>query len=368
MKKLMKRKVLFLFCLLSVHIMSQQIQPKKNGNIHSLLEKESNIFMETKGAVGVSAGLIYQGQFYTCNAGSVQKGIVNKPTEDTFYPIASVTKTFTGLLLAMAVNENKVKLDDDIRKYLDGEYPNLQFEGHPILLSHLISHVSRLPFFLSDKAEKPGYSRVDFFKDLHMVKLDMLPGIKFRYSNAAAQLLGFILEKVYHSSYENILQIKITGPLKMQHTRIALTETDKRHTVKGYNEDGSYNPELYNYMQAAGGLKSTTRDLLNYISRQMDLKDTAILLSHKECWGFDMEKGVRYSNSLGWQITKNTEGFSRISQDGNLANCSSEIIFCPELKVGVVILSNSYMPDAVSFMANEILKQIEPAMFSQIKL
>jgi len=342
--------------------MGQQNRPEKNRNIQLVLEKESRAFMETKGAVGVSAGLVYQGRFYTCNDGSVQKDTVNKPTSYTFYPIASLTKTFTGLLLAIAVTENKVNLDDDIRKYLDGEYPNLQYEGHPILLSHLISHVSRLPFFLSDKAEKPGYSRTDFYKDLHLVKLDMLPGIKFRYSNAAAQLLGFILEKVYHSTYEEILEMKITGPLKMQHTRVVLTDSDKRHAVKGYNEDGSYNPEQYNYMQAAGGIKSTTHDLLNYISWQMEPKDAAILLSHKECWGFDMGKGVRYSNSLGWQITKNEKGFRRISQDGNLANCSSEIIFSPELKIGVVILSNSYLPDGVSNMANEILKQVEPAI------
>lgn len=356
----MKKIVLCIICMACLNcVKSQNSNNLKRDSISAIVEKEAKVFMNTRGAVGVSVGLLNKDRLYTYNFGSIQKDTLKKPTENTFYPIASITKTFTGLLLAMAVTENKVKLDDDIRIYLDGDYPNLQYDGHPIKLYHLISHVSRLPFFLSDRAEKPGYTRADFYEDLHKVKLDTLPGIKFKYSNAAAQLLGYILEKVYNKSYEELLEMKIAHPLKLQNTLITLTSVDKRNMVKGYNEDGSYNPELYNYMQAAGGIKSTIKDLLNYITRQMNEKDSAVLLSHKESWGFDMGNDVRYSFSLGWQIVKNKNGLHKIFQDGNLANNSSVIILCPELKSGIVVLSNVYMPDAVSKLANDILKQVE---------
>jgi len=97
-------------------------------------------------------------------------------------------------LLAQAAIEKKLSLDDDVRKYLDGDYPNLEFQGHPIRLYDLVNHRSGLPFFLPDKPETlPGYNnevipwptriaevlknyrRKDFFADLHQIKLEAIP-------------------------------------------------------------------------------------------------------------------------------------------------------------------------------------------------
>jgi CubicO group peptidase (beta-lactamase class C family) len=62
-------------------------------------------------------------------------------------------------LLAQAAIEGKVKLDDDVRRYLDGDYPNLEFHAHPIRLYDLVDHRSGLPFFIPDKPETaPDYA------------------------------------------------------------------------------------------------------------------------------------------------------------------------------------------------------------------
>jgi len=140
-------------------------------------------------SVGISIGIYEDGQVYTYNYGTTAPSGHIKPSSDTLYPIASITKTFTGALLAQAQSEGRLRLDDDIRKYLDGDYPNLEFAGHPIHLYDLVDHRSGLPFFLPDRAEtrpdfKDGstfsgrvaeiektYTRQDFFADLHKVKL-----------------------------------------------------------------------------------------------------------------------------------------------------------------------------------------------------
>lgn len=357
MKKLFIVLIIFLFALNST--VSQTTDNLKKIDIAEIVEKEAAVFLATKGTVGVSLGIIKDDKLYNYNFGTIQKGELKKPTKETLFGIGSISKTFTGLLLAMAVNENKVKLDDDIRKYLDGEYPNLEYSGQPIQLQHLVSHVSRLPFFLSDKAEKVEYSRNDFYNDLHQIKLDTVPGIKFKYSNAGAQLLGFILEKIYHKSYEELVDEKICHPLKMANTKITLTPNDKKHAAKGYNAACEYDPNTYDYFQAAGGIKSTSSDLLKYIQWQMNNNDPSVSLSQKERWGFDMENNKRYSFALGWQIINNN-GLRKITQDGNLANCSCVIIFCPELKIGIVVLSNAQVSDAASTLANNISKQLEP--------
>ncbi|GAA3991435.1 serine hydrolase domain-containing protein [Mucilaginibacter dorajii] len=362
----MKKITLLLLCIYGVSQAGAQtgaspVKPK--DSIDTVIAREARVFLQSKAAVGVSVGFYHNGRLYTYNYGSVSKDAQHLPTAHTIYGIGSISKTFAGLLLAKAVTENKVKLDDDIRKYLDGDYPNLEYKGHPIKLFHLISHVSRLPNWLSDQAEKPGYTRDDFYRDLHQLKIDTLPGVKFLYSSAAVQLLGYILEKVYHQTFGELLREKITGPLQMKDTRIVLTARDREHAAKGYTKVGMFDPNEYNYMQGAGGLKSTASDLLKYMVYQMNEEDPAVILSHKESWGFDMGGGNHYSCALNWQVIKVASGPRRISQDGNLVNCSGVVTFSPELKTGIVVLTNSDNIDAVSKCSDDILKALAPAMY-----
>jgi len=156
------------------------------------------IFKNTPQAVGLSIGVVKAGRTYTFDYGTVEVGKKVLPMANTLYPIASITKAFTGALLAQAALEGKVKLDDDVRKYLDGDYPNLEFQGHPIRLFDLLDHRSGLPFFIPDRPEtlpdfennvvpwptrianiEKTYTRQDFYEDLHKVKLDAVPGEKF---------------------------------------------------------------------------------------------------------------------------------------------------------------------------------------------
>jgi D-alanyl-D-alanine-carboxypeptidase/D-alanyl-D-alanine-endopeptidase len=112
-----------------------------------------NFFKSAPQAVGLSIGILKGGKAYTYNFGTLKKGKKRPPSTDTLYPIASITKTFTGTILAQAVIEKKVRFDDDVRKYLDGDYPNLEFHGHAIELGQLVNHNSGLPFNLPDIPE-----------------------------------------------------------------------------------------------------------------------------------------------------------------------------------------------------------------------
>jgi serine-type D-Ala-D-Ala carboxypeptidase/endopeptidase len=345
-----------------------QARSQSTNELQSIVDLEAGKFMSNDGSVGLAIGIYKNGRTYTFGYGRADKGKEDKPNAGSIFNIASLSKTFTGLLLAQAVSEKKMGLEDDIRKYLHGDYQNLQYNGQPIRLSHLVSHVSRLPFFLSERAEDPGYSKVDFFTDLHKVKLDTIPGIRFLYSNAGFQLLGYILEDVYKTSFEHLMEEKVTRPLQMKQTGVTLADANKKSKTMGYNKDGTFNPELYDYLQGAGGLKSSVDDLLKYVEYQIKESNDAVRLTHQEIWGFDMGGGKHYSFSMGWQIVKmlpsvsDGDGLRRVSQDGNLPSYSSVVIFCPELETGIVVLSNSFMMEPAGNLANAILQGIEPAM------
>ncbi len=93
---------------------------------------------------------------YTYNYGTVEKGKAQLPTAATTFELASVTKTFTGILLARAVLDKKLKnLMDDVRKYMDGDFANLHYQG--AIPSALLLTCPITPSGLPGRAAKPGY-------------------------------------------------------------------------------------------------------------------------------------------------------------------------------------------------------------------
>jgi len=332
-------------------------------------------FRDTPQAVGLSIGVVKDGEIYTFNYGTVEKGNTRIPTASTLYPIASITKTFTGALLAQAAIEKRVSLDDDVRKYLKGSYPNLEFKGHPIRLYDLLDHRSGLPFFLPDTPEtQPDttdggdpwsrrvqeqterYKREDFFADLHKIKLSAVPGEKFSYSNAGAQLMGYILERVYGKTYEVLLKQKVLGPLKMNSTAITLVSEQRLRLAQGYDKNGRRMPEIGGESGGAGALKSSVADMLKYAQWQMAETDGAVKLSHEP----QFSKGT-YSAGLNWQI-EHSGNDRLIWQEGNINGFNSMCLMEPEQKLGLVILANEEDRSSshnLTVMTNKILKALD---------
>ena len=135
-------------------------------------------YLAAEQGVGLSIGVVRDGKFTSWHFGAIAKG-GPAPTADTAYEIGSISKTITSLLLARAVIAGKASLDDDVRKYLDGDWPKLQFEGQPVRLLHLANMTSALPDNLPDLSgigEDPGrfrmakaiaaYGKADFLADL----------------------------------------------------------------------------------------------------------------------------------------------------------------------------------------------------------
>jgi D-alanyl-D-alanine-carboxypeptidase/D-alanyl-D-alanine-endopeptidase len=363
--------------VVSLFIVSVVQAADEGGTVAATVSSAVKSFLkETPQSVGLSIGVFKAGGVYEYNYGTVKKGTERLPTAHTLYPIASITKTFTGTLLAQAVVEKKLKLDDDVRKYLDGNYPNLEFQGHPIRLQDLTNHRSGLPFFLPDRPEtQPNfendavpwtarlveqtkhYSRQDFFADLHKVTLTFIPGEKASYSNSAAQLMGYILERVYGTSYEALLKKKILDPLKMNDTTMTVKPSEADHVANGYDEHGNVMPNNnHEVLEGAGALNSSVGDMLKYARWQIDESDAAVRLTHAPYFTID-----NYSAGLNWQMM--SSGDNRlIWQNGTLSGFHSLCIILPKLKLGLVILTNESDKAAshnLDLMAKQILREFD---------
>ena len=276
------------------------------------------------------------------------------PTSATLYEIGSISKTFTSLLLAQAVQAKKVQLTDDVRRYLPGSYPNLTYHGRPIQLVDLANTTSALPDNLPDRPEifrnaNPDstaylfnqlhrhYTRPQFLADLHQVTLGRQPGTQSAHSNTAAELLGYILEDVYQTPYAELVRRRITGPLGMASTTVAVPPAQVARLATGHRQQGVVTPYLaLPDLQAAGGLHASAADMVAYLKAQLAERDPAIQLSHVLTYGQPKAGGV----GLSWFISQTADSKQTFSHSGGTYGFASYSIFCPALHRGLVLLSN----------------------------
>jgi len=234
---------------------------------------------------------------------------------DTKFPIGSLTKQFTAMLVMQLVEEGKIKLQDPVVMYLD--YLPKEFSDK-ITIHQLLSHISGLPHY--EGIVNMGMNIRTFTSILYTpkelallvsnVKLIDKPGASFHYSSLGYMLLGTILEKVSGKSFSELLEEKITIPLGLKNTGFASNEFIKNKTAKGYTfkEDETFKMIFIKYggefkkvperdqsnTYSAGGMHSTVNDLFTW----SEAIRNHILLSSELT--LKMLKPIKQGHSYGW--------------------------------------------------------------------
>ena len=360
-----------LFILTILGIASCQNQ----DNLSHFISNECDSLLINGDIKALSIGVIKNGTLYKFHKGKLTSGEI--PNDQTLYEIASLTKTFTGTLLAKAILDNKVGLNDDIRKYLPDSYPNLEFNGQPITFRNLVTHTSGLPnmfpnrpgmFVNANWDELPfeinklqaGFTRKQFLEELHKAKLDTVPGNKFSYSNAGANLIGYCLERMYEKPYEVLIRTYILKPLKMDHTYIGISKENRQFIAKGLNANGIEMPaRVEKELKAEGGIISTLDDMIKYMQFELETDNPLIQISHQELFN---GKYGDFENGLFWQIFKNKDKPTRIFQNGGAFGTSSWLTIIPETQTGVFIVTNVSGPEVhqkLSVLADKIIEHVE---------
>ena len=301
----------------------------------------------------VSIGIYKDGKTYAGHYGELDKGKKNQPTDQTLYEIASVSKTFAGTLIAQAELDGKLNLEEDIRKYLTEDYPNLEYKGIPIKIKHLITHTSRLPKFLPDSLNllfvdidetlpfkvyeiEKRYNKEKFFADLHSIIIDTIPGTRYDYSNVDTELIAHILENIYKKSYEELLKEYIFDVADMPNTKITLSSQEQLNLATGYGETSKAVPHLVNPLWGAGGgMKSTIPDLLNYMKFQLDEKNLTVKNSHKVLYeGEDSVMGYY------WPVNGDEIDGTYYGHHGGALGTQNWFFIIPKHNLGFSIITN----------------------------
>ena len=189
---------------------------KTNKNIDKIINHYVDHQLFTGTVLVAKKGIILHAEGY----GKAEREWNVNNSVDAKFIIASMTKSFTALLIMQLVDEGKIKTSDKIIKHLS-ILPEDKFGA--ITIEQLLTHTSGIKNYFS----LPGWTKGKYRKDIskekfiaEMIKLELAfnPGEQRLYSNTGYFLLGLIIENVSNNSFSAELKTRILQPLKMETT------------------------------------------------------------------------------------------------------------------------------------------------------
>ncbi|MEO6595576.1 MAG: serine hydrolase [Planctomycetota bacterium] len=354
--------------LLLAAIVSSQQTPSAQQSTAALAEQVDLLckpLIASELAVGFVVGVIDRDTELVRGYGVIERGRADAPDGDTVYEIGSVSKVFTGLLLADAVERGVVALDDPVQKYLPEGVVLQTFQEKPVLLWHLSTHTSGLPRLpdMSGSDPKDPYAHFTaerLYEVLPQATVRWEPGSKYEYSNLAVGLLGHVLARVQGVSYDDLLRKLLVG---MPNTTVALDLVGKARLAPPYDSDCEPNHTwALAELAGAGGIHSTVRDLLHFAYMHWMAAPGSAARSLAMQKRHDGANGIALG--LGWHIARDGITYWHNGQTGGY---HAYIGVEPSLQRAVCILANTSRGE-VDAIGERILQHLNGIAVEPLKI
>lgn len=288
-------------------------------------------------------------------------------TASTRFAMASCTKSFTAMSVALLVDEGKLEWDKPVMEYMPEYILDDPYVTRHMTVRDMLSHRTGLPRH-DLSAWRLDISRAEFVKRMRNFKFSATFREKFIYNNLMYYTVAYLVEKLADQKWEDFVQERIFNPLGMVASNFKPEPPrEGQLTAQGYRVDRDAEGGAKGLVMmpfglhtelspgAAGALFSTLADLIQWLKvhvndgrsgevrlvspdnlKQMHLPQTIIP-------GGGVNEVLMGSTILtygmGWQIEP-YRGYTVISHGGNVEGHSLVIGFVPQEKVGVIALTN----------------------------
>jgi CubicO group peptidase (beta-lactamase class C family) len=331
------------------------------------------------GIPGVSASILFaDGSIWHGAAGLADVAAKREVTDDTAFPVASVSKTFTAALILSLAEDGLLDLDASVRSYL----PTLGI-SRAITVRHLLDHTSGLrDFFFHprvDKALLTKPARVwDAARSLTFVgKPYGKPGLSWHYSNTNYLILGLVAEAVGGGSVAEQLRARFFTPLGLERTFYQSAEKPKGPLVRSYRFVGT-DPKLpaidlsdgtpvvpftsvVTAAGAAGSIASTSIDLVHW-ARALYGGSLLEPATRAEMVG-DVVRTAPYKPTvaygLGVQAVR-IAGHPTLGHSGRFLGARAAIRWLTDEHIAIAVVTNQSRTDTNAILADLLKFALKP--------
>ena len=325
-----------------------------DANSRSLTDQVDKVFepYDKPGSPGCALAVIKDGAIlYKRGFGMADLESAMPITPSTIFHIGSVSKQFTAMAIQLLVQEGKLSLDDDARKFL----PELHNFGKTITIRHLLHHTSGLReqlqlLFMAGWRLEDVVTQEDILRLVWQQReLNFEPGAEHLYSNTNYTLLALIVERVSGKPLAQYAEERIFKPLGMVNTRF---RDDYRMVTKNLalsyiqTSQGIKHMFLLGSYVGAAGLMTTVEDLAlwdqNFYTPRVGGREVVERMVAKGRLNNGLE--IHYASGLN---VGQYRGLKTVEHSGEDAGYQGNFLQFPEQRFSVVVLSNSGSFDAV---------------------
>lgn len=362
MKKTSKLLIIFLIFSIYIGSLSQSVKGYAADNetnvINDLTGEENEKiqkFIENnmdKGKIPGLSVVIVKGDKTVYQQGFGYADLENKKrvTSKSIFEIGSNSKAFTALGILNLQKDGKLKLEDEVSKYIPWLKVKYEDKEVGVTIEQLLHHTSGVPYNTIDKIPSSNEDNAleETVRTLQGIKLDSRPGEKYQYATINYDVLGLVIEKVTGKSYEKYIEEAVVKPMNLNNTYMDRGQNTDAYMTKGYKlaffKPSLYDAPMYRGNKPAGYILSNAEDMAKWLMIQMGTskdsnfsKDLIKISQEPNRRTSPLDNGSSYAG--GWFVFQN--GGGEISHGGTNPNYSSFIVFRPEEKIGVAVLSNT---------------------------
>jgi len=342
------RKLILLYLLLCSQVLSAQDRTRLNALLDQW-EKENRYMGEV---------LIAQGADPVVHRHLGHRNIEKNTRHDSssIFPISSISKAFTAILILKAVEAKRIYLDGTVDLYLP-DLPN----SNKMTIRHLLQHRSGLKSNMEDAMVRRliavGAPLLTLIKPLYNMEPNFAPGDEFEYSVSNYLILSHILEFTYGKNYQTILEEQITKPIGLENTFLTTIDIDKLFSKSSghyrYQKAIILSPSVHPlFSSGARGINSTASDIFKFSNALFKQG----LLS-QALW--EQMKATTDEETYGMGIFKaNVLDKAAFGHNGSIDGFHASWFYFPEEDVTMILLMNRE-----TFSFDRVIQELVAAYF-----
>ncbi|MFN8354336.1 MAG: serine hydrolase domain-containing protein [Spirosomataceae bacterium] len=274
-------------------------------------------------------------------------GLANIETNTTINPetnfrMASVSKQFTAMAIALLHQQGKLSFDDPLSKFFPEFNPNV---GQQVRLRHILTHTSGLVDYenLIPDARTQQVLDADVLDVLKTQDSTYFkPGSTYRYSNSGFCLLAMVVERVAKMPFEAFVSQYIFKPVGMKASFLYSPTQPQTNRAMGYarNEQGQLIASDQSVTSATKGDGCVYTSLRDYVKWNNALITNRFIKLEEEVRRMALPIDKQRSYGLGWFVAKRADGRLEFSHTGSTCGFSNLVLRIPSEQLLVVYFSN----------------------------